>query len=161
MTQAEKLEALVRRAIKRGWDYPNHDHLEKVSYPDDGKVRRIAWHVDDVFIFWVALEYMDDDVPNEWRGGAGWKYECNTIIFNHDFARALFGETEICFECTELRMENDYLVNSEYGCDNEDYYEHHKTGKAFHYHLQQAVIGKDPIGYMYEVVYPQESKNNK
>lgn len=57
------------------------------------------------------------------------------LIFNHDFARALFGEREF-YPDGELTL--GALRNA-----------------GFEYHLQQAVVSKDPMGYMYGAVFGQ------
>lgn len=111
MTNAQKLEALVRRAVENGWE-PN----DRVHTADDFlKVKR-----------------------SEWRY-AGMKQIIPWLIFNHDFARALFGETKP-------------LENGEYPPEVVLY----KGKPVWHpwsRHLQQAVISEDPIDYMYQAVF--------
>jgi hypothetical protein len=60
------------------------------------------------------------------------------LIFNHDFARALFGD------------EDALVSNNSYGAG------HTGTGPAWKMHLQQAVISDDPIDYMYSVVFDEQ-----
>lgn len=55
----------------------------------------------------------------------------NVIIFNHEFAKALFGKELVALKYPMC--------------------EHSK--QAWVQHLQQAVIAEDPIDYMYEVVF--------
>jgi hypothetical protein len=63
------------------------------------------------------------------------------VIFDHDFAKAIWGEEEGIFDCP-------------YGCedsdeDQEDFRMEVEIPK-WQYHLQQAVISKDPIQYYYD-----------
>lgn len=109
MTQAEKMEALVQRAIERGfkhWSFSN------------------------------ALPGKELDVAAD--GGVS-EYD---ILFNHDFARALFGEDKI-----EV-----YGGLWTKGIPKPTTIELHQVDAYLH-HLQQAVISKDPIDYMYKVVF--------
>jgi hypothetical protein len=74
------------------------------------------------------------------------------IIFNHGFARALFGEEYI--DIKSGANNKDKVVPAPQGMSDEElkvYY-----WKTFEYHLQQAVISKDPVQYFYEQVFPNE-----
>jgi len=101
MTQAEKLEALVQRAIDGGWE--NGDAATVKTY---SKLIRIA-------------------NPVVIRG----------IIFNHDFARALFADWP--------QVMKDAVPSGVSSVTDKP---------AWQYHLQQVVISKDPIEYMYKTV---------
>jgi hypothetical protein len=75
------------------------------------------------------------------------------VIFNHDFARALFGEKFVCLNDgrdvdQEEAMDTPWRVSCEY--ENGDY---GCAVEAFKWQLQQAVVSDDPIGYMYGVVF--------
>lgn len=119
MTQAEKLEALVRRAVEGGWT--RHEKLMK--FLEDAVLN--DYHV---------LETDNDHQVHVFA-----------IIYQHDFARALFG-SEPFHILGVMGMAEQYrgeltniqevvsMTNSEY-------------------HLQQAVISNDPIDYMYEAVF--------
>lgn len=66
------------------------------------------------------------------------------VIFNRDFARALFGErpvNRITGEKYVAKKLERGVVAAEFVCP------------SYHYHLQQAVISKDPIAYMHSVVF--------
>lgn len=105
MTNKQKLEALIQKAIDNG--FPNKD-----GFTIDNFGRVYAW--------FPSLE----DKTN-------W-YRPESIVFNHEFAKALFGEGLV---------------------DKEDI-DHVTAGMSnFEYHLQQAVINEDPISYMYETVF--------
>lgn len=74
-----------------------------------------------------------------------------SLIFNHDFAKALFGEEIV----TDMKNKYD-LLNA--GVTTED---HEPTGTDYDFpvwmwHLQQAVVSDSPIAYMYEQVFGNE-----
>lgn len=73
MTQAEKLEALVRKAVENGWQ----------GLSD--------WEFDLDSPELIAKEAFDKYVP----------YNHLDIIFSHDFARALFGDKRIPYSFDE------------------------------------------------------------
>lgn len=75
------------------------------------------------------------------------RYDARNIIFNHDFAKALFGDSDT-IELGGAKNTYPIVVRT-----NPPFagLEVTKT-VAWKYHLQQAVIADDPINYMYEVV---------
>lgn len=105
MTQSEKLEALVERAVEGGWDAENY----------------IAWKNGNRENILAAL--VRDEV---------WKQ----FIFNHDFAKALFGEQEIKAEKDSIPVYGKRLTLI-------------AMQIAWQHYLQQAVIASSPIDYMY------------
>ena len=83
-----------------------------------------------------------------WVGGGHWNgqhlltiiqgssfYHVNDLIYNHDFAKALWGELDIHDDETEF----DYYYQSGNGAN-----------KVWEVHLQQMVIAEDPIKYLGE-----------
>jgi hypothetical protein len=126
MTQAEKLEALVAHAFERGYV---EWWVHHVANPD-----LTGWIEDDIY-FWTynkgefAGQPIEDDVP------------VYSVIFNKDFARALFGEHDIAVESGEnipLNGKRLSLLQKVPACD---------------YHRQQAVISDNPIDYYYRKVF--------
>lgn len=99
MTQAEKLETLVRRAVE-----------------NDFKPRFFSWVPEDekaLVSYWLKRDqYM-------------------SVIFNHDFARALFGKDM-------LNSKGEVVPNAP---------------GTWYPALMEAVISDNPIDYMYEAVF--------
>jgi hypothetical protein len=71
---------------------------------------------------------------------------CHCVIFNHDFARALFGNAGMV-----LIETGEWITKKE----NDNHRNQWVIGSlsCFQYHLQQAVISDNPIKYMYEAVF--------
>ena len=72
-----------------------------------------------------------------------------TLLFNHDFAKAVFGEVVIWVCAIDGLLNNKEVT---YGqtcgiCEGIVI-----SQPAFEYHLQQAVISKDPIDYYYKYI---------
>lgn len=114
LSTAEKLEALMLHAQKAGYHYGDEHMSMLTGYTKPRPVGSIQFYdgkLSDVM-----------HVPYQ------------AILFNHDFARALFGEEE---DGTEL-------LNGVYG---------EQPKRRMHYHLQQAVISDDPVSYMYKEVF--------
>lgn len=105
MTDAQKLEALVRRAVENKW---KDDYI---------------WEGRDIHF----LLDRTDEFETTYGGFIG-------LIFNHDFARALFGELLVC------------PMTGYHTCDG-------KCKPKFENELQQAVISEDPIDYMHKAVF--------
>lgn len=109
MTQSEKLEALIERAVEGSWDAENY----------------IAWKNGNRENILAAL--VRDEV---------WKQ----FIFNHDFAKALFGDdTVYVADILESPTEGDAGWQ--------------ESLNSWEYHLQQAVIDSDPVDYLYKAVF--------
>src|SRR5882757_9495691 len=121
MTQAEKLEALVRRAVELGFKPDSFSWI-----PEDEQALIDYWFTADNY---------------------------KAVIFNHDFARALFGEKFVCArDGQEVDQEEAKDTSWRVSCDYENG-DYTFAVEAFKYHLKKAVISKDPIDYMYEAVF--------
>lgn len=113
MTDAEKLEALVRRAVESGYeDKPNfltQKHIE-------AERRRVGW-------------YLQERSPTD-------------ILFNHDFARALFGDKQyVAYQYhNRLDRKDERLIES-------------GIYPIWKWHLVRAVSHNNPIDYMYKAVF--------
>lgn len=117
MTDAQKLEALIQRAIEGGYTYSG-------CYQDfNGKLM-----LDMKEEQWVTVFEAENDY---------------SIIFNHDFARALFGDTPE-YEADLYRPEA-YQI----------------TLKHWEWHIQQAVTSDNPIDYMYQAVFGGKDEKDK
>lgn len=115
MTQAERLEALVRRAIENGW----RGDLLHATVKEQNNV---VW--------------LENELGEEWS--------VFDIIYLHVFARALFGNGSDCAYCG-LPPHHVHPRPCPEGSNIWPY--------LWEYHLQQAVISEDPIGYMYKEVF--------
>lgn len=106
MTNKEILEKAIQKAIDGGWNFqPFPEQYFPISYMNgDVLVKHIATTIDDLRLF--------------------------ATIFNHDFAKALWGE-----EPYERESDN-YLVRD--------------GRKNWVVHLQQMVISEDSIKYLGE-----------
>ena len=127
MTQQQKLEKLIERAIDAGWNPLSHFKpgvaIQTSSYPLS-----------------MPPEY---DVLLGNNGQPPYDViESSKVIFNHDFAKALWGEYETLEDhCTLMDSPVEFY---DFG------------GPQWAYHLMQAVISKDPIAYMYSTVFGED-----
>lgn len=69
------------------------------------------------------------------------------ILFSHEFAKAYFGEEEICTECGSNEVVTDRY--GEWDCASCGRV---LVQKWWQYHLQQAVLEADPIAYYYKFI---------
>lgn len=103
MTDKDILEKAIQKAIDGGWT--------KQGLTDEGK-----------------MHFTENGIVVDWlRGGRDFT-SIETIIFNHDFAKALWGD--------EMRWQEDG--------------ENSRLQTNYKYHLQQMVIADDPIKYLGE-----------
>jgi hypothetical protein len=108
------LEKAIQKAIDGGWEA-------------HGVFRQVEFLVDEDMALLVWYDYGDEATF------LGFRSE-NDVIFNHDFAKALWGERKV-----DRIEELPGRVKTYY-----------KTNSGWHYHLQQMVIAEDPIKYLGE-----------
>ncbi len=117
MTQQEKLEALVQKANQGDFHLANYKVKSRHGYRTDlqGTVEEpyIEQYTNSEGVFFREIAWQ-------------------VVVFNIDFARALFGE-----EQKHARDQFFDIID--------------KNGLK--YYLQQAVISNNPIDYMYEAVF--------
>lgn len=117
----------------------NKDIIEKAIQKaiDNGFVFNKEWYVDPSgrwVIFNIAKGY--DSIKSV-------SYVYEQIIFNHEFAKALWGgELATCYDCMEGGHEVQHIKDEDrFGvADWHMYY--------WQWHLQQMVIAEDPIKYL-------------
>lgn len=112
MSDAEILEKAIQKAVDGGWDF-----FDKY----DG----VGWEVITGLHGSALLMLKDESTLT--GGVTGFDYQA--IIFNHDFAKALWGERKI-------------LRNVPHGVEVDT------SHPGWQYHLQQMVIADDPIKYL-------------
>ena len=126
MTRIEKTGALVRKALDSAWDY------DRCPLSDDESKL-------------VEVILRNDQKSYGFSDQIG----ISNIIFSRDFARALFGE-----ELIQYPEGDTYTVTAKLN-PTPDFARSDELF-VFQYHLQQAVISDDPIGYMYKAVFGDE-----
>ena len=128
MSSQEMLEKAIQKAIDGGW---------KAYYGGKG----IGWADVEAVISYYKLA--NDDWYEQQEDG----YE--HFIFNHDFAKALWGEMLISSCCRVPIYRHDH-PGSMWRCpkDDEILVDGLYSEIAFKYHLQQMVIADDPIKYL-------------
>lgn len=115
MTNQQILEKAIKKAIDNGW--------EPIQTP---------------FVHnWIAGKNSDIPILLDRKNLRKVKraFSTSDILFNHDFAKALFGKERIMF--TQYDFKNGKTLG-----DN--------VLPAYLYHLQQMVIAPDPIKYLGE-----------
>lgn len=146
MTQAEKLEALIQKAVDGGW--------------------KPGWST-DILNFKLQSSLVTEEITLSWNYRPEWAKDDNnycytvslaSIIFDHDFARALFPE-DITYvhsgyeRYAKGRDVQSWLGPAKEAIKDDDFMTGAISYTTSQYHLQQAVISKDPIGYMYKEVF--------
>lgn len=132
MSDLEILQTAIRKAAANGWQgVRDGNFMSKPFYSPEVK-ELLSWDWDsDSRIF----------SHDEWEDYEEVRIEA--ILFDHDFARALWGEGEHYFE----RLEDDIIFKqSQWSADDGLMF----NGSLWQYHLQQMVIADDPIKYLGE-----------
>lgn len=110
MTDQEKLEALLQKAIDGGWELP-HEAYDWEVRPND----------------MIRFTSIDDETQDP----GTWYMPLEQLIFNHEFAKALFGDEP------GLGAIPGYIDDA----------------PNWQYHLMLAVVSDNPIDYMYQAVF--------
>lgn len=132
MTDQEILEHAISKAIDGGWS--DHRGLEAIEF-----VKATNFTV--TLKGWV--EFVDEGHTDESQTEI--EYYFSEIIFNHDFAKALFGE-KTTNGGTIKYFPTDYLTHEVIRF--QPVLEAATNRPAWQYHLQQMVIADDPIKYL-------------
>jgi hypothetical protein len=119
----------IELAIGSGWDAfggANHDlkSVEGVRYSQ----RAVG---DGPFVWRLTF-----------RDHTRFDYSLEQIIFNRDFARALWGEQEYSFWVEDSSIDNDHNLVQDVIAEGRI------EMPAYKYHLQQMVIAEDPLMYL-------------
>lgn len=130
LTQSQKLEKLIQKAINGGWNL----------------------HTDELKL-WDSSRWLPKDRAFNIADAAIHTHCLKEVIFNHDFAKALFGE-EKKVSPAEASMLG-YSTGGKFDRGSNSAFQV-IINKGWKAHLQQAVISEDPISYMYKVVFSDE-----
>lgn len=117
-TQKQKiLEKAITKAIDGGWNYYKGSKFENFKHRKEFDVLSMAG-------LCVDLHYG----PRLWP---------EQVVFNHDFAKALWGEPKAT---VSIAIGGSYVIPTE---------KEIRAGNfGWQYHLQQMVIADDPIAYL-------------
>lgn len=122
MTNEEILKLAIEKAVRNGW----------LGGGEIGTLLVGEYDYDDRAVY---IEIQSSDRGTTYRSF----YD---LIFSHDFAKAFWGEAEVC--------ESDGVLINDRGCHCAIYQEWGRcfTELAWQYHLQQMVLEEDPISYL-------------
>lgn len=135
------LEKAIQKAVDGGWDILDKYEANKFDVQKD------------VFDGNYMIGFLANDEPTG-REILQQTFHWSEIIFNHDFAKALWGEgiVEIYIEDYDLSVKDQPLLG---GLVSYPYHEGSTVGfktEAWQYHLQQMVIADDPIAYLHRAL---------
>jgi len=112
MTNKEILEKAIQKAIDGGWE-------QLLNY-------KVMWFRNYIpSHYYIKLQVNDDGMVSSME------FETNTVIFNHDFAKALWGDKQLIYSHKLPVINNSW-----------------QKVKNYEHHLQQMVIAEDPIKYL-------------
>lgn len=113
MVHDEMLRALIELAKSKGWKEPS---LDFAYFP-------ISEWVDGYLEQWSTL---------------GKAYGLSSLLFDHDFAKAVYGEVYLCLECGSA--DNIHYLSTG----------HKGSEPAWMHHLKEQAISIDSLKYMYD-----------
>ena len=108
MNNTELFKKIILKAEKNGYDFPVHED-------------------------WLKDFYVHNNLMGASYYGEGWEESINSIIFDLDFAKAYFGDEDICMKCGILEGYNVLCPKCTSMC----------LGEAWEYHIQQYAILND------------------
>lgn len=133
MSDEQILEKAIQKAVDGGW--------EPLAYMKHATVQIDQWRLDGM----VEVGILARD-----SGQMRWVRELEGIIFNHDFAKALWGDGKTVGQDENYKsdeLDNDIVFSQELWQADDGLTFH---GKLWQYHLQQMVVADDPIKYLGE-----------
>lgn len=119
MTNQAILTKAINQAIDGGWKHPN------------GWTYLPNWKGASIF---MSVQFADDT-------GEVWHMPIESLIFSHQFAKALWGEDKLKLTPGQALFGKTYSVQFGGGVFRQT---------AWKYHLQRMVLAKDPLKYLGE-----------
>jgi len=113
MSDSDVLKKAVQKAIDNGW----------LGFNVKNKEDKLKWYTGPSPVWFLDNAKYYDDI-RQFASPNGTSFELNGLIFNHDFARALWGDTHFIGGTTAYPL------------------------VQFEEHLSQMVISDDPIKYL-------------
>lgn len=143
LTNKEILEKAIQKAIDGGWKPFADLVFDAVSKDGSGYAWCGHWER------YVQME-LNGNLPPDYRPVAR-THDLATerLIFNHDFAKALWGEEKYMAYFAGYNEWSD-ATDIEYVEDQDYDEEPHEKKPIWQYHLQQMVISENPIQYLGE-----------
>jgi hypothetical protein len=133
MSEKEILEKAIQKAIDGGLPM-SCEKLKSFKYYEietDG-------YTEDSSIYGYIKQVSSGEPRYEWE----W-FSNEQLIFNHDFAKALWGDEEKDCHCVVCGTTWSHLLDCPYRSSGRNLWL-----DAYKYHLQQMVIADDPIKYL-------------
>lgn len=128
-SKSDKLREVVEYAIEKGWN-PFGD-----TFPE--------WQITSQYSIY-CLRIVDKEVEVD-------DYlQFPTVLYDHDFAKAVFGEQLCCYSCGQTEEQ------ASGHCSYCDFVDHPYWFPIWKYHLKQAVISEDPIDYYHKFIKSHE-----
>ncbi len=119
MTNEQILKKAIEKAIKNGWN-----PIDDMGEVDNFEILRPDGHWKGI---WIAFHT---------KIGDGGQLDLTTMIFDHDFAKAFWGEYPHYF----------WFIGQRDTSDERQVYGQRRP--AWQYHLQQMVLEKEPLLYL-------------
>lgn len=143
MNNQQILEKAIRKAIDGGW-LPYFAEFDNFLNKDT-----LVYQIYNADLQDVASVLFGADAKGYVAYAGQYRIPVLQLIFNHDFAKSLFGEDLLAF------LYEDYTSNHSHMGGTLDYPYSEGAGmeykvKAYLYHLQNMVISDDPIKYLGE-----------
>lgn len=131
MTNQEILEKAIQKADSNGWEYPFGANCYEINKYVKARPEVIA--------FGFREEWQDDNTPGHLEG----HWSIPELIFDHDFAKALWGEELIQYPEGDKYTITAKLNPAPNFCRSSELF-------VWEYHLQQMVKADDPVKYLGE-----------
>ena len=133
MSDKEILEKAIQKAIEGGWDKRNAEYVEVQIETIDFDLRMSG--IEPVHEEFANIHFISP------RKGIDNVIDTKNVLFNHDFAKALWGEKTFNMECNTCHFIHEL-------------YDHHQFGleiaEPWMLHLTEMVLVGDPIKYLGE-----------
>lgn len=129
MTNKEILEKAIQRAIDGGWYVKGGKVTEMHLIPNGGRG------------IWSQIYTWQRETDSSLGTGTHIVGGLYDFIFNHDFAKALWGELTFNMECRVCHFIHELYDEHQFGLE---------IDQPWKFHLQQMVIADDPIKYLGE-----------
>jgi len=121
--EEDVLLKIISKAELNGFSFKKDDKIKKISFIGFGRFQ---------------LEFESENQNSIFE------FHINELLFNHNFAKAFFGDSDTCSNCGHKLKGQDWKSNA---CGNCNKGLNEKEDDSWEYHLKQMVLSKNLLKY--------------
>ena len=126
------LEKILNKAEGNGFSFRKGSHIESIEFIGMGRFDALIKHDDE-------------------EGGGNFEFHINELFFNHNFAKAFFGDQEVCSNCRNHLKGSDWKNGKCTKCDA-DLEAEDASMERWQWDISKLVLEEDILQYLIKYI---------